>query len=111
MPGVDIGEPADGRQVLRSQAQHVLELGPRLLVLADLEERPAERHAGRQVGRVPLEAGAADGDRLLAPPGAAVLFREGRKRNRRRIHLDPASQFFDARALSHSVRPGPARPP
>ena len=39
------------------------------------------------------EPGAADRDRFIVGAGAAALFGELRKSNRRRVRLDPASKF------------------
>ena len=39
------------------------------------------------------EAGAADADGFIVVAGAAAFFGELRKSNRRRVRLDPASQF------------------
>ena len=47
------------------------------------------------------QPGAGDANRLLELAGAPVLLRELRKRNRRRILLDPASKFFNPLAVRH----------
>ena len=51
------------------------------------------------------QPGAAHLDRFLVQPGAAVLFAELRKSNRRRILLDAAPKVFDSRMLSHGIEP------
>ena len=48
-----------------------------------------------------LEAGAADAHRLLKVAGPAMLLSELRKRNRRRILLNPASKVFNPRVFRH----------
>ena len=58
-----------------------------------------ERHARREIFRVSREAGAAIAHRLVIAAETAVFFSQLRKSNRRRILLDPASKFCDARAL------------
>lgn len=47
------------------------------------------------------EPGAADFDRLLDLAGAAALLGKLRKRNRRRVLLDPASKIFDPLVVGH----------
>src|SRR5687767_2079625 len=47
------------------------------------------------------EAVAADPDGVLVLAGAAVFFGELREDDRRRVLVDPASQFFDARIIRH----------
>ncbi len=49
------------------------------------------------------EAGAADLHRVFAPADPPVLLGELRKRNRRRIPLDPASKVFNPRTIGHAV--------
>ena len=46
---------------------------------------------------------AADIDGLLMPAGAPTLFGELRKRNRRRIVFDPASQVVQADGFRHAA--------
>src|SRR5262249_17257297 len=58
-PLVDLFEPADGGDVLGRGPEHRLELLARGVVVAGLDEAAAERDARREVGRVPLKAGAA----------------------------------------------------
>ena len=67
---VDLGEPADRGQVFRSAVSTRDQLGLRLVELTELDERAPERHAGRQIRRMNLEARAARIDRLLILPGA-----------------------------------------
>jgi hypothetical protein len=47
------------------------------------------------------QAGATDVDRVLPATGAPVFFGKLRKRNRRRILVDPASKFFNPRVVGH----------
>jgi hypothetical protein len=60
-----------------------------------LKESPRERHSRGDVGRVAVETVAADTDRVVELSGAAVFLGELRKRNRRRVCVDPASKVFD----------------
>ena len=73
----------------------------RFVETPQLEQRTAERDVGGQVCGVPLKASLTGRDRFFEAAGAAVLFREGRERDRRRVHLDPAFQFFNPRAVRH----------
>ncbi len=93
----DLRQAADGGQVLRRLAGHELELEARVVELPEVEQRPPERHPGRQVAGVPGQPFAADPDRFLGLPGAAVLFGQLREGNRRRVGFDPASQIVDTR--------------
>src|SRR5262249_38398876 len=100
-PLVDLFEPADGGDVLGRGPEDRLELLAGGVVVAGFDEAAAERDARREVGRVPLKAGAARIDGVLIAPDPPELFRERRKRNRRRVRLDPASQFLYPRVLRH----------
>ena len=110
---VDFGEAADGGEVFRRALEHQLELALRVVELVQLDERAAERDARGEIPGMQPEAGAADVDRFLVLPGAAAFFGELRKRNRRRILLDPASKVFNARVVSHilTARRSPFGPP
>ena len=101
---MNFGEAADGRQVFLSGAEDNLELTPRGIQLAKLDQGPAQRHAGRQIAWMNGEAGAAHLGRLGVLPGAAVLLCELRKCNRRRVFLNPASQFLNTRIVGHADR-------
>ena len=46
---------------------------------------------------MPLETRAAGGDGFLEAPGAAVFLRQRAERDGRRILVDPALEFLDAR--------------
>jgi hypothetical protein len=48
------------------------------------------------------ETGPADANRLVVLSGAPMLLGELRKRNRRRILLDPASKFFNPLVVRHA---------
>ena len=93
---MDLGQAADRGKIFRCAREHLVELALRLVELIQFEESPSERDPRGQVAGVNGEAGAADVDRLLALPGPSELFGELRKRNRRRIRLDPASKIFQS---------------
>jgi hypothetical protein len=54
-----------GEAVVRRSLQHLLELDPGTGIVAAVQQRAAQRHAGRGVRRVSFEAFATDLDRLL----------------------------------------------
>lgn len=98
---VDIGEPANRREILRSALEHVLEFLLRLLELLEFDERAAKRHAGGKIRRMNLEARPAHVHGFLEHRGPAVFFGELRKSDGRRVLLDPSSQIVEARAITH----------
>ena len=98
---MDFRESANRRKVFRRGAQDVLEFLLGFVEAAELEQRAAERDVSGQIGRMPLNASLTSRDRFFEPSGPPVLFREGRKGDRRRVHLDPAFQFFNPRAVGH----------
>ncbi len=100
---MDLGELADGNQVVGSSVEHSQELGSSVLVSTQLEERASECHPGRQVRGVLGQASLADPDRFLAVAGSPVLFRKLRKSNRRRILLNPASKILNPRVIRHAL--------
>jgi hypothetical protein len=100
---VDLRERADRREILRGRAQDMFELVPGFVEPTERQKRAPEGHTGRDIGRVPLESGFAHGNGVCELPCPPVLFGQGRKRNRRRIQLDPASQFLDAGVMGHRL--------
>ena len=91
---VDLGKAADRGEIFGSGAEDGFELFPRRLVIAHFNQGASERHAGGEIRGMTLETDTAGFDRLLVVTDAAVFLREGRERNRRRVRLDPASQFL-----------------
>jgi hypothetical protein len=89
----NIGESANGREVFRSALEDLLQLALRLVELLQFDERAAKRHARGQICGMDVEAGAADVNRFLKHRGPPELFGELRKRDRRRVLLDPSSQI------------------
>jgi hypothetical protein len=88
---MDFGKAANGGEVFGCEAQDVLELLARFVVLSGFEECAAEGDVSGEIRGVPLQPGRAGRYGFFVPAGPPVFLREGRKRNRRRIHLDPAS--------------------
>jgi hypothetical protein len=99
---VDLRQAARGRDILRRRTQDCLELFARGIEIARFDQRTAERHARRQICRMALEARGTDFNRFLIAAETPVFLRERRKRNRRRVGLDPASQFLYPRILRHA---------
>ena len=87
---MNLREAARGRDVFRCRLEHRFELFARRVEIAGFDECTAESDARRQVCGMPLEAGNACVDRLVEAPEAPVLFGQRRKRDRRRVRLDPA---------------------
>ena len=88
---MDLGQPPNGREVLRRGLQYVFELGARLVVLLELNQGTPERDTRGKIGGMLLEAAAADLYSLVVRSCAAVFLGELREGNRRRVLLDPAS--------------------
>ena len=103
-PMMDLGHPADRGKIFRRAREHPIELALSLVELVQFEEGPSERDPRGQIAGVKGEAGAADVDRFLALTGTPELFGELRKRNRRRIFLDPASKVFEPLVVGHVWR-------
>jgi len=99
---MDFPETADRGEVFGSVLEDVFELALRLFELIQFEERASERDACGQVAGVSRETGAADFNGFFELAGAPEFFGELRKRNRRRILLDPAAKVVDARIVAHS---------
>ena len=67
-PLMDLGEPRMAARFSGALVEDRLELALRRIELAELEERAAERDAGREIAGMDGQAGAADVDRLLNCP-------------------------------------------
>jgi len=102
----NIVERALGDDIVRGGFEDQHELRLRLVDSAKLEERTAQGHSGREVRRMLIEAGPADPDGLLELAGPPVLLGKLRKRNRRRVLLDPASKIFNAWIVDHRLHYG-----
>src|SRR5262245_54296440 len=98
---MDFRESADCGEILRGALQHALEFIPRLVEVPGLHQGTPKRDAGGEIRRMALQSDAAGLYRLGVVAYPAVLFSERRKRNRRRIRKDPASQLFYARIVRH----------
>ena len=81
------------RRGCRARRRGRAQLGVRFVETSELDQRAAERDACGEIVGMICEAGAADADGLVVIAGAAALLGELRKSNRRRVRLDPASQF------------------
>lgn len=100
-PVMDLRETSDRGEVLRRGAKHLLQLFLGLFVAADFDERSTESDARGQIGWVALKARFTRRDGLFELPGASVFLGKSGERDRCRVHLDPALQFFDAGTFGH----------
>ena len=100
-PMMDFRERPDRRKVLRSRAEHLFEFVACFVVAADLEQGAAQGDAGRKVRGMALQARPARGNRVVELAPAPVFLGQSRKSDRRRVRLDPASQFFNASGVGH----------
>jgi hypothetical protein len=100
---MDFPEAADGGEIFRSVLEDVFELALRRFELIQLEQRAAERDACGKIAGVYRETGAARLDRFFELTRPPEFLRELRKRNRRRILLDPASKVVDALIVGHRL--------
>src|SRR5262245_50150901 len=94
-PLMNLGKLPRGDDVVRRRVQHAEKLGARLVEAAQLIERAAECHPGRQIRWMLSEPCLAYPYRFLAIARPPVFLCELRKSNRRRILLDPASKVFN----------------
>jgi len=74
-----------------------------MLELVQFDERPAQRDSRREIRGVKREPGATHLDRLRQLVRATKFFGKLRKRNRRRVLLDPASKVFDPLIVGHPL--------
>jgi len=65
---MNFGDAADGCEIFGCALEDRRELGQRLVELVQLDQRTAERDAGREIRRVYREAGATDVNRFLVLP-------------------------------------------
>lgn len=100
-PQADLAEAAPRRQVFRRGMEHGSQLTARGVQIAQREQRATEGHARGMVFGVMSESGPADADGVLMAAGAPVFLGELREGKRRRVPLDPASQFLQPRWISH----------
>ena len=98
---MDLRGAADRRKVLGRALEHNAQLLERVVGLVQLDERASERDASGEIAGMNGEAGAAHLDRFFVAAGAPAFFGELRKRNRRRILLDPASKIVNPLILGH----------
>jgi hypothetical protein len=98
---VNLGKATNRRQILGSQLQHVLEFLSCIQQPAHLYQGSAQRDMSGQIRGMSDETGSAGLNRFLEPFGATILLGERGKGNGRRVRLDPAFQFFDARRVRH----------
>ena len=98
---VNLGNAFESCQVFRGRCQDGRQLGQGRVEVPVVNQGAAQRGPGGGVLGVQGEADPARLDGFVHPAGTPELFCEGGKRKRRRILLDPASQFLNARAVRH----------
>jgi hypothetical protein len=99
---VNLGQGANRGEIFRGRSNDLLEFRLGFLQFAQFEQRASERDARGQVGRMALQADAAGLDRFAEESRPPVFVREGRERDRRRVLLDPALQFFYPPVVRHA---------
>ena len=100
-PVVNIRHSPKRGKVVARRVEHVRQFSFGGVELVGLDERAAKRNTGRQIVRVPSQASPARSNRFLEVPGASVLFPKLRKRDGRRVLLDPSSKLLNPGVLSH----------
>ena len=90
---IDLGQGADRRKVAGRHVQHVRQLREGLVEPVQFDEGAAEGDAGGQGFRMVLQAGAAHPHGFVVLAFAPEFLRQLGKRQRRRVGLDPASEF------------------
>jgi len=98
---MNLGERSQRRKVLGSRLENGAQLALGGVDIADGHQRAAERHPCGEICRVMRQAVAAGPDRLVVLSGPTVFLGKLRKRKRRRILLDPASQFVETLCVGH----------
>src|SRR5262245_47155474 len=91
----------DRDQIVGSPIQNTQEFSARLFESAKIEEGTTKGHSRGQIRWMSCQPSLADANGFLVVSGPAVLFGKLRKRNRRRIFLDPASKVFNPPVFGH----------
>jgi len=95
-------ELADSDQVVWRRVKDPQKLRTRFVETAEFKEGAAECHSGREIRWMLCEARLTHPDGCFAVSRAPVFLGQLRKRNRRRILLDPASKIFNPRVVRHA---------
>jgi len=98
---MNLGELADGDEIVWSGVEHAKKLGARIFETAQFKEGATERDPRRQIGRMLRQTCLADPDGFFAVAGPPVFLCKLRKSNRRRIPKDPASKVFNPGVVGH----------
>ena len=107
---VNFGQGTVRREIVGRRGEHHGQLRTRVVQASELAQRAAERDARGEIAWMVCESGDADRDRFIGLAGAAALFGELGKSNRRRIHLDPASKLQQPWIIRGHVLNTTARP-
>ena len=97
---MDVGERANGGQVLGRAAQDLLELDRRRVELAHLHQGAAQRDAGETYTRVPQQARSTRFDRFGEQAETPVILGQRGEGNRRRV---PWTRRFSSSTRGVSV--------
>ena len=98
---MDFCDATNGGEIFGGVFEDKFQFGLCGIEIVHLEECAAERDARRQISRMDGEPATAGLNRVFIAASPAVLFRKLRKRNRRRVLLDPASKFFNTGIICH----------
>jgi len=98
---MNLGQAPNGREILWRQLQNVLEFLPGILKPSHFDECAAKRDVGGEIRGMTHQTGLAGFNGFLVAFSAPIFLGESRKRNGRRVRLDPAFQFLDARRIRH----------
>lgn len=89
----DFGQGAIGGGIVGGRLENQVEFDLGLVQPAELNQGSTERHARREAIGVVLQSGATDANGIVIGARLSALFRQLRKSDRRRVRLEPASQF------------------
>jgi hypothetical protein len=98
---VYLSELPDRDQIVGSPIQDTQEFSARLFESAQIEEGTAKGNSRGQIRGMLCQPSLAHADGFLVVAGPTVLLGKLRKRNRRRIFLDPASKVCNPTVFGH----------
>jgi hypothetical protein len=103
-PVVDLGHAADRGEIIRRRLEDVVQFLFGVFELVQLDERAPKGDARGKIAGMSNEAGTAAPLGRLVVARSSILLRELREGDRRRIALDAATEFGDARTFrSHGA--------
>jgi hypothetical protein len=96
---MDLSEAADRREIVRRGVEHKRELIGRFVEQPDFNQRPTEGDARRQIPGMACQSAPAVLDRLVILTRSTIFLGQLCERDRRRVRVDPTSEFSNARAI------------